>query len=565
MKSVRTVTFVFGCCCQSDTVGGNLKRLERYSMEVPMSRLGHGEVSNRTAISRARTTIAKTAKDAGLSISTTDFGYLFPDLQTNPANKLPPTPATVTALVELGTRMTELAGEDVLPVGDSPIPAVFTYFGQFLDHDITLDTGSATLEQLANPNLVPLPNLNGLVNSRSATLDLDSVYGGLRDPANANKMAVGPVTPLNLPNRPTSPVPGKSKFNDLPRQPPSADRNEDRAAIIGDPRNDENTIVAQLHTAFLKAHNSLVDEGRTFDEARIALTLRYQNIVLRDFLPRVCDPAIVNSIIAKAPKYYGEKVKTFMPLEFSVAAYRFGHSMVRTAYDFNLNFSPFSAPPVIPATLDLLFTFTALSGQLTPGNPVAPGDGLPTLPENWVIQWERLAEMGAQTPQMARAIDARLTPLLFGLRNVVGQPASEDEASVNAKNIAPKLAVRNLLRGYLFGLPTGQAVARALGLAPLEGAALLTALPTATLKAAAEPFKTASPLWFYILAEAGNPAGPNGKHLGAVGSHIVAETLVSLIRRSPVSILSNSKDPDFGNFKLADLLKLAARQDATPA
>jgi Animal haem peroxidase len=529
-----------------------------------MSRLGHGETTRKSLSQRARTAIARTAKSAGLDVKTTDFGYMFPALQADPSNKLPPTAATVSALVALGKSMMEVDGEDSLPVGDSPIPAAFTYFGQFVDHDITLDTGSATIEQLSNPNLKPLANLDGLLNERSATLDLDSVYGGPRDPANTNRMLVGPVTPLNNPARPRSPIPGKSRFNDLPRQPPSDDPSEDRAAIIGDPRNDENTIVAQMHTAFLKAHNSLADGGMTFAEAKKALTLRYQSVVLRDFLPRICDPKVVENVIAKGAKYYGEEVDTFMPVEFAVAAYRFGHSMVRTNYDFNLNFTPFSpSPPVIPASLDLLFSFTALSGQLVPNDADDPEPtvGLPTLPENWVIQWERIAELGAQVPQKARAIDARLTPLLFKLRNVLGLNAAKDETSAAAKDVAPRLAVRNLLRGYLLGLPTGQAVARTLGLVPLEGSALIAALPTQALKTAAEPFKTASPLWFYVLAEAGNPLGPNGKHLGPVGSHIVAETLVSLIRRSPVSVLNNSKDPAVANFKLADLLNLAAQQD----
>jgi Animal haem peroxidase len=530
-----------------------------------MSRLGHGEVATPNTLSRTRRAIQRAGKVASALPPTSDFEYLFPQLQTDPANRLPPTPQTVSALVTLGKSMTEIAGEDILPVGDSPIPAVFTYFGQFLDHDITLEEKSATIEQLSNANLVPLPTIDGITNTRSATLDLDSVYGGLIDPTNPNKMAVGPVSPLNRPQPPTKPVPGKSLFNDLPRQPPSADPKEDRAAIIGDPRNDENTIVAQLHTAFLKAHNSLVDDGMSFEAAKMALTLRYQNIVLHDFLPRICDPAVVADVLTKGCMCYDDKRKIFMPLEFAVAGYRFGHSMVRTAYDFNLNFSPFSGPPVIPASLELLFTFTALSGQLAPGNPPDPADATPTLPENWVIEWERIADMGGQIPQKARAIDARLTPMLFGLRNVLGQPASNDETSPAAKDIAPRLAVRNLLRGYLFGLPTGQAVARAIGVAPLEGAALLAALPTAAMKTAAEPFKTASPLWFYILAEAGNPAGANGKHLGPVGSRIVAETLVSLIRRSPISALGKGHDPTLKNFKLADLLRLAARQDSATA
>ena len=72
-----------------------------------------------------------------------------------------------------------------------------------------------------------------------------------------------------------------------------------------------------------------------------------------------------------------------MPLEFAVAAFRFGHTMVRLDYDFNVNFNT-SGLPSIPATLDLLFVFTALSGQLG-GGPVPESE---TLPENWIIEWQ---------------------------------------------------------------------------------------------------------------------------------------------------------------------------------
>lgn len=524
-----------------------------------MTRIGHGTIPPTTIRARVRTVVESVARRAGLDITTTEFGHLFPELQKDPADRLPPGPATVLALKELGKRMTEADGP---AAGDSPIPAVFTYFGQFLDHDITLDTGSATMRQLADPALLPLASLDGLTNDRSSTLDLDSIYGGPRDEVNPNKMKVGRVTPLGNPNPPTAPVPGKGPLNDLPRKPRDLNNpSEDRSALIGDPRNDENTIVAQLHTAFLKAHNTLVDKGLSFDAARKAMILRYQNVVLNDFLPRICDPQVVTAAVTGREKIHHDKnAEPFMPVEFAVAAYRFGHSMVRTAYDFNANFNTVGG---IPATVDLLFTFTAMSGQLGFGN--TPPAGSDTLPENWVIEWERIAEMGGQVPQPARAIDTRLTPMLFDLRNAFGNSASEEEVTPEAKDIAPMLATRNLLRGYLLGLPTGQAVARAMSLQPLTGANLIAALPTEAMKRAAEPFKNATPLWFYTLAEAGDPAGPAGKHLGPVGSRIVAQTLVNLIRRSPISILGADKDPALANFKLADLLELAAAQDAGQA
>jgi hypothetical protein len=121
--------------------------------------------------------------------------------------------------------------------------------------------------------------------------------------------------------------------------------------------------------------------------------------------------------------------------------------------------------------------------------------------------------------------------------------------------------MRNLLRGYLFGLPTGQAVARAIGVQPLEGAALLAALPTPAMQAAAEPFAHATPLWFYVLAEAGDPAGPKGGHLGAVGSRILAETLWNLVKHAETSVLDGEDHGAIAGFTLSDLIQLAARQD----
>lgn len=164
--------------------------------------------------------------------------------------------------------------------------------------------------------------------------------------------------------------------------------------MIGDPRNDENTIVSQLQVAFLRAHNALVAEGRTFDEARTILRQHYQHLVVHDFLPRVADPAVVADILQSGPKVFDPgPAYFFMPLEFSVAAYRFGHSMVRSAYDFNLNFNLHGG---IPATLGLLFTFSAFAGQL--GN-------FDTLPENWIVEWgtwwmpgNRSTGPGASTP-----------------------------------------------------------------------------------------------------------------------------------------------------------------------
>jgi hypothetical protein len=534
-----------------------------------MPRLAHGEVIRVDPVEVAAAVLTADSPETARAIANAlqshrrNFDLLFPDLQNDPANLLmESSPQTRNALVELGRTMRDAFDVDFPPPngadpGDaSDIPAAYTYFGQFIDHDITLEaTSSPALTTLFAPNLAPLPIgtiTKGLRNLRSATLDLDSVYGepAPRDEGKRHKMKLGTVSPFG--NRP----PGKDDFNDLPREARSTLPEHDRAAMIGDPRNDENLVVSQLHVAFLRAHNRLVDEGHTFQEARRILRQHYQHLVLHDFLPRVADPAIVNTILQNGNDVYDPPPNQFfLPLEYTVAAFRFGHTMVRNRYDFNLNFPG--------ASLSLLFTFTALSGGL------GFGAGNDTLPENWIIEWENFVEAGGGvTPNKARRIDTKLVePGLFALQDLEGNapaPSLPEELRDPAR-----LAVRNLLRGYLLRMPTGQAVAQALNLTPLTAAQIETAAASPEQVAALQAggFSTRTPLWYYILAEA---AHGGGHHLGPVGSTIVAEVLIGLARRSKESILTDSSwtgptlpGAQSGTFELADLLRFAGVLDGT--
>jgi hypothetical protein len=453
---------------------------------------------------------------------------------------------------------------------DSPIPAAYTYFGQFVDHDITLEvqpadlppSASGSVGALLSPNMAPMPAdqiPKVLRNFRTATLDLDNLYGppAPRDPANGDKMLIGTVTALGATEEPFVRPPGKGDDNDLPREPRNDDFLHDRAAMIGDPRNDENLIVSQLHLAFLKAHNQLVDDGHSFDGARRVLRQHYQHIVVHDYLRRVADPAIVDDVLAQGTSWYDSTAEPlFMPLEFSVAAFRFGHTMVRAAYNFNtnFNFADAAADPTgrrSAATLELLFTFTALSGSL------GFGTGSDTLPENWIIEWENIIGDGPNVnkarrfdPELAALVNGEVTAL-FNLRTLTGEPEG---------GLAARLAARNLLRGYRLRLPTGQAVAAHLGLPVLTPDQLRAAAPDQQQALEAGGFLDRTPLWFYLLAEARHHGG---ERLGPVGSTIVAGVLIGLVRRSQDSILA---DPAFapslpaataGSFELADLLRFA--------
>jgi hypothetical protein len=533
-----------------------------------MPRIAHGAVFPLPTVEVAAAFLAGDNPEAAAAVTAAlrddlrNFDFLFPGLQNDPANLLPEaSPKTRDDLVALGRTMRDLF--DPTTPGDASIPAAYTYLGQFIDHDITLEASSSgtgatagDLTALFAREVAPLPVqtiTQVLRNIRRATLDLDNVYGepAPTDPNNENKLKLGTVSASG--GRPPHVV---DDFHDLPREGRSTVHDHDRAAIIGDPRNDENLIVAQLHVAFLRAHNALVDQGKSFNQARRILRQHYQHLVLHDFLPRVADPAIVNTVIQNGPQHYNPpEGQFFLPFEYAVAAYRFGHTMVRNRYNFNLNFSP--------ATLQQLFTFTALSGQL--------GD-FDTLPEVWIIEWQNFVDLGTGNSHgKARRFDTKLAePGLFQLQDTLGGTLDPtDPAIPDIEKDKRRLAVRNLLRGYLLRMPTGQALAGAFGLTPLTASEIEAAAGSPEQVAALQAggFSSRTPLWYYILAEAQHGGG---QHLGPVGSTIVAEVLVGLAQRSKNSILTDptwtgptlpSAQP--GTFELADLLRFAGVLDVT--
>ena len=474
------------------------------------------------------------------------FVYLFPDLHDYGCdNFLPDDAGVASALRQLGETMTEGVGGIAGPADHNEaegIPAAYTYFGQFVDHDITFTKSG--LPDLANPGR-PADPRPLIENSRTASMDLDSLYDNA--PRDGEKFVLGVVAKEGVPR---ADVVSTDDLHDLPRRPPSAVEAEDREALIGDPRNDENLIVAQLHVAFLRAHNAIVDQGATGSEARQKLSQHYQWMVLHDYLKRVADPVTVDKVLSTGPKHFHpDPVRPGMPLEFAGAAYRFGHSMVRAAYNHNNIFNegtPFS----------LLFTFTALSGQIGGG----PAPQFPTLPQNWIIDWRRFLPGlgGSGMVNMARPIDPLLVDPLAHLTNVTGI----EEAPPN--NF---LAQRNLLRGWQIRLPVGQAVAAALEIPKLTEAEVLSLSQGVSERQrdvlVANGFAERTPLWYYILLEAQQVRQDTGaSRLGPVGSTILAEVFVGLCRVSLNSILrechfkpSLGRQP--GRFDLQDLLSLA--------
>jgi hypothetical protein len=457
-----------------------------------------------------------------------------------------------------------LAASMILPVpkdeeedrllDNKTIAAGFTYFGQFVDHDLTFDPNSK-LQRDNDPD--------ALTNFRTPRFDLDSLYGD--GPADSPFFYQADGTRLLL----GQDADGK---DDLPRNTPR-DPGEPRRALIGDPRNDENLIVSQLTLAITKFHNAVVEElaahgvasSALFDEARRLVRWHYQWVVVHDFLTRIVGSDLVADVLrvetyhvhtkeglqrAKLARphllFFGWKEQPFIPVEFSVAAYRFGHSMVRADYALN----------------------EATDGEDEQGNPrelkifAEEGEdlrGLRERPPGLVIEWERFFKFpGKEDPQFTQKIDPKLVHGLSVLPDSVTGPIPPGPIAT----MLHSLAVRNLLRGKALGLPSGQSVAEAMGLPTdliLRGKAL--GLPNQQASA----FGQDTPLWYYILREAERLC--DGETLGPVGGRIVAEVFVGLLHADPSSFLRLQPTweprkrhfgaPANGKFAMTDLLHFA--------
>jgi hypothetical protein len=472
----------------------------------------------------------------GQFVPTGKFGRMFPQLR--------PLMPSEASLKELGEAMIVNDPDTRYPAGDNDtVPAGYTYLGQFVDHDITLDITSLQ-ETLADPL--------ALRNFRTPMLELDSLYGAgpevqpyLYRLDNPELFLIGQTTASGTGRQGEQLT---EKPNDIPRAP-------SMLGLLGDPRNDENLIVSQLHLAFLKFHNKVVEDikvgkiqqespiGKSrFEEARDLVIWHYQWIVLHDFLRRILDKEQLDQVLQQGPRFYRPVQDPYMPLEFSVAAYRLGHSMVRSAYDYNRVFTLediSTDSKLTTATLELLFEFTAKSG--TPST----GPGLnPTLPSNWIIDWRRFFEID---PNVKVGFSRKLDPFLVNpLANLPNVPTPSS------------LAERNLLRGRKVGLPSGQSVARLMRFTPLTEAQISQGPDGAVAKK--HNFHIETPLWYYILKEA--QIQGQGKHLGQVGSRIVAEVFVGLLKEDSNSFLARKPmwkptlpAKESGKFTMADLLR----------
>jgi hypothetical protein len=440
--------------------------------------------------------------DAPLDGARGKYGRLFPDLAAFDADE--------EFLLRLGGGDGPCdaglsAGPGATPSDDARVAAGWPLFGQFIAHDITADR--SLLLRHADPS--------HLANFRSPRANLEGIYG---DGPAGNPFLYDHMDPAKL----------LLGANDL-GQSGDLPRNSQGVALIGDPRNDVHVFVSQLHLAMLKAHNVLVDrlredgepEAEVFESARRAATWHYQWVIVNEFLPVVVGPALMEELLAEGRRWYRPEGQAWIPVEFADAAFRYGHSQIRRDYRLR------AGEPALPLFPDLL--------------------GFRPVPASRTVDWSQLFPFpGRPAPQPSKKIDGRL------VRSLIDLPAAiTGEVEVSAYH---SLAVRDLQRGQAYGLPSGEALSRAVGVAPLSAAEIgLGALGWAG----------ETPLWYYLLKEA--EVRCDGDRLGPLGGRIVAEVLLGIIDLDPESY--RAVDPTWQPtlpaatpeaFSLTDLLGTAA-------
>jgi hypothetical protein len=406
------------------------------------------------------------AVDAPIDGASSQYARLFPELS--------PAEADNAALLALG-----VAG-GVCDAGTECVDAVETaagwpMFGQYVAHDITADRSP----------IGPQASAAGIVNFRTPRANLESLYG-------SGQIGSPYLFRVDDPDLLLLGTNDRGEPADLPR-------NSQGVALIGDPRNDLHLFVSQMQVAMIGVHNRLVDcarrdgvpGGEVFATARRDTAWHYQWVILNDFLPRLVGAAIAEEARDLEPRFYRPGADPKIPFEFADAAFRYGHGQVRDEFRINAGSGALRLFP------DLL--------------------GFRPTPAEHTIDWRMLFDVEGEPPaQRAKLIDGTL------VRSLIELPAAvTGEVELDAYR---SLAGRDLERGHAYGLPSGEAVAAAMGEAPLdpdENALLGSGWAGGT------------PLWLYFLLE--SAARGDGERLGPTGGRIVAEVLTGLIGSDPES------------------------------
>lgn len=456
------------------------------------------------------------------------FGYLFEDAARSPDAVLPTSDETVNGLLDLGAAMGDTGTRaDAEARTDGSLPAVMTYFAQFIAHDLTgrverkaglspaLDCArdvppGSTLVPMA-PDVV----LKRVSNARRPQFDLASLYGdgpslvaeiGCPDQigASSDQLYDGPRLKVRF---------DRDGLLDLPRHTEGACANQ---AIIGDARNDRCLTLSQFHAAWLRFNNVVFESTHgcsaqsRWSQTRRLVRWVYQYLVVNEFLAAICDAKVLDDVLTSGPRFFrpdAEAGSRLVPLEFALAAMPFSESMSRPVYLVN---------EAVTLTLDEM---------RSPANTLVGPDH--RLKPEAVISWRHFVDLstdGEGGPQRARPIGPRLTRGLGG--------------RTEAARVTTGQAQRRLLRGYLSSLPTGQAVAERMELVPMDATQMVGDDPVLAHAISVGGFSERTPLWYYVLREA--EVQGSGQTLGSVGSRLVAETVVGLLRADPGSYLNHA-------------------------
>jgi len=315
-------------------------------------------------------------------------------------------------------------------------------------------------------------------------------------------------------------------------------------AIVADPRNDENMVISGLQCAFIQFHNRAVEtvrrkdksKKRDFEQARQLTTWHYQWMLVHEFLPQFVGQAMVEDIARNGRRFYRPENGPAVPIEFQGAAYRFGHSMVRPSYRANLAGGQDGA-----AFFGMVFD-PALLGS----DPDDLVGGFRS--SRRFIGWQTFFDFGDGEVKPNKRIDTKISTPLFHL------PLS----TIAARNLPTVLPQRNLLRHVTWSMPSGQAIARTMGVAPLAAADF------GELAVYGLGLEGSTPLWYYVLKEA--ELVEDGLRLGPVGGRIVAEVFLGLLQLDRDSYVhANRWRPTLptrhgtvtGDFRMVDFLTFA--------
>jgi hypothetical protein len=427
---------------------------------------------------------------------------------------------------------------------ESGIPALYTYFGQFIDHDLTFDPDSS-LQSQNDPD--------ALTDYRNPAFDLDCVYGR------------GPDDQPYMYDKEKAFLLGDRIQGGSDPQASDLARAANQRAIIGDPRNDENVMVSQLQGLFLRFHNQMLQDnlGKELHEIQQLVRFHYQYVVLNDFLPRVVHSSVLSDLknggkYDKAKlQFYKPKHEAFMPVEFSVAAYRLGHSMVRPGYRLN------------DAILRPIFPTPKISEGLTGFQKMNPA---------WAIDWGRFIDVEIRKYDGSAAEKAKRLQFAYRLDTSLVNPLANLPPSVASD--PSSLAERNLRRGWRLGLPSGQAVAQKMGVTALDDKDILIGKavdkpekPLRDILSISPVFTRNCPLWTYILAEAMHyrekvkipvkgSVTISTPRLGPVGGRILAEVFLGLMFYDKHSMLNLAPNwqPANPQYALKDFVQYALGQ-----